>query len=88
MTYIIPTTVGVSALQRRSKAVLNQAKKSRQPVFLTERNQVSAVLLSRETYEQLIQALESAEESFWLGATESSLGFWGHKSNSAYEKML
>ena len=88
MIYKIPTTCGVSALQRKSKAILDKVKSGSEPVFLTEHNQISAVILSSDNYEQLINSLKFDETRFWSQATESSLKFWDHKSNNAYEKMF
>ena len=55
MQAIIPNVFGVSELQRHSKKILDIVRTKKQPVFLTERNKISFVVLDVETYEQLVQ---------------------------------
>jgi hypothetical protein len=88
MQTIIPNVSGVSELQRYSKRILNTVKTKRQPVFLADRNKISSVILDVETYEQLVQIAQSSESNFWTQAQESSLSFWNHSSNDAYEQLL
>jgi hypothetical protein len=86
---MLPQVAGVSDLQRRGKKVLEPIKEDKdQIVLLAERNDVFAVLMNVEHYEELVQLATNHENDFWLGAMESSLGFWKDKTNDVYEKCL
>ncbi len=80
----IPKIHGVSELQRKAKEILTEAKTTGEPIFVTEHNKVSVVILSQEAYENLIQE----EQQGWQKAQEKSLDFWNHNSNDQYEEML
>jgi len=81
-----PNIAGISSLQRQAKKILNQAKKENKPIFVTERSNISAVILSINTYKSLLKKYK--KDDFWLLAQEKSLEFWNHPSNKAYEELL
>jgi len=82
-----PNIAGVSSLQRQTKKILDQVKKDNKPVFLTERSNVSAVILSINSYKSLLKN-QKEKDNFWASCQEKSLDFWNHPSNDAYEKLL
>ncbi len=58
--------------KKRQEEVFNQAAKS--PVFLTERSsRPSHVIMSAETYQQLIEQLAELEDAIWGKAAEAAL---------------
>jgi prevent-host-death family protein len=48
----IPTIVPVSDLRQDAARVLNNAKKSNQPLVITQRGRATAVLMSLDAYER------------------------------------
>lgn len=48
----IPTIIPVSDLRQDAARVLNDAKKSSEPVFITQRGRATAVLMSLDAYER------------------------------------
>jgi prevent-host-death family protein len=48
----IPAIVPVSDLRQDAARVLNDAKKSTEPIFITQRGRATAVLLSLDAYER------------------------------------
>ena len=84
----IPIVKGVSMLQRSSKDLITQVKKSNQPIFLSERGSISAVLLSKDLYSQLTNSLKkNEEEAYWLEASFKSLEFWDNKEDDIWNKV-
>lgn len=88
MFYSVPKVRGVSMLKRKSKEVIDEVKNSNEPVFLSERDDVSVVLLNVKYYDQLMQNAKDKEDYFWLSASEQTFDFWNHPSNDAYEQLL
>ncbi len=82
MSSIVPKVYGVSSLQRKSRSILDEVKSSEDPVFLTEKNKVSYVLITADAYEAM-----NNESYFWTQAQASSLSFWAHESNDAYDEL-
>lgn len=87
MSYI-PQITGVSVLQRKAKSVINQAHDSQAPVFLAEHNNIKAVLLDIQQYEEMMAQMDRDEGLFWQSAQEAGLSFWEDESNDAYNEML
>lgn len=86
---MLPQVTGVSELQRKGKRALEPITTDKdQIVMLSDRNHVFGVVMSVEHYEQLLQLAVNHENDFWLSATQTSLDFWNHPSNDAYEKYL
>lgn len=54
----IPIIAGMTDLQRNSKKVVSYTSGNK-PVFLTQRNTIKSVLLSKETYESLLNSHNS-----------------------------
>ncbi len=48
----VPSIIPVSDLRQGSARVLNEARKTKAPIFITQRGRATAVLLSLEAYEQ------------------------------------
>ena len=57
--------------KKRQEEVFNQAAQS--PVFLTERSRPSHVIMSAETYQQIMEQLAELEDAIWGKAAEAAL---------------
>ena len=57
--------------QKRQEEVFDRAAKS--PVLLTERSRPSHVIMSAETYQQLIEQFAELEDAIWGKAAELAL---------------
>ena len=57
--------------KNRQEEVLDRAAKS--PVLLTERSRPSHVIMSAETYQQLMEQLAELEDAIWGKAAEAAL---------------
>ena len=70
----IPTIIPVSDLRQDAASVLNAAKKSNEPVFITQRGRATAVLMSLEAFQQsesereLLRLLARGEKEIAAGA--------------------
>jgi len=85
----VPQIYGVSELQRKTKKVISSVKLSENPVYLTEHNKISVVMITPEKYEALQKDSEILQErKDWEILSESSLKFWEHPSNDIYNEML
>jgi len=82
-----PNITDISNLQKQIKKILNQAKQKNKPIFLTEKSNISAVILNIKAYKALLKN-QKKKDNFWLLSQEKSLDFWNHSSNDAYEKLL
>lgn len=80
---VIPEVFGVSELQKKYRGILNKSQNNG-PVFLSDRNKISHVILSKKDY---ISLRKKHDENFWNQAQESSLDFWDHPSNNAYDEL-
>lgn len=86
---MLPQVTGVSDLQRQTKKVLEPIRaQDNKIIMLAERNHVFGVVMSLKHYEDLMTQVIDQENDFWANASESSLEFWNHPSNDAYEKYL
>ena len=54
----VPAILPVSDLRQGAAEVLGRVRKSRQPVFITQRGRATAVLMSVESYERTERELE------------------------------
>ena len=73
----IPTIIPVSDLRQDAASVLKAAKKSSEPVFITQRGRATAVLLSLEAFKrseserELLRQLARGEMEIAAGAGHS-----------------
>ncbi len=58
-------------VQKRQEEVFNKA--AIEPVLLTERSRPSHVIMSAETYQQLMEKLAELEDAIWGKAAETAL---------------
>ena len=88
----IPIVRGVSALQRSYKSVIKDAKDSNQPVFLSDRWNISVVLLSKSAFENLVSKKSNMvkdvdEDNYWLAASTKSLDFWDNEDDEIWDTI-
>ncbi|MCR4313624.1 MAG: type II toxin-antitoxin system Phd/YefM family antitoxin [Candidatus Uhrbacteria bacterium] len=62
----LPKTCATRDLQRRYRAIIDSAKKTREPVVLINNSAPEAVLLDIETYNQLTRDEYAWDEAFVL----------------------
>jgi prevent-host-death family protein len=70
----VPTIIPVSDLRQDAAHVLSEARKTHEPVFITQRGRATAVLMSMEAYErsaaerELLLMLARGEKEIAAGA--------------------
>ena len=83
---VIPTITGISELQRKGKKALTPVLSGNEPViFLADRNELFAVVLSLAEYQKLVE--EKNASNAWSQAQESAVDFWNNPSDTIYDTL-
>jgi prevent-host-death family protein len=87
----MPPILPVSDLRVQAKEILKQAKK--QPVVITQNGRPSAVLISYESYNEMVAqimqlaAYRQEERATWSALSEESLQrIWDNPQDAAYDE--
>ncbi|MDH7472809.1 MAG: type II toxin-antitoxin system Phd/YefM family antitoxin [Anaerolineae bacterium] len=81
MTTILPVT----ELRERLGDVLERARTSDEPVFITRHGRAQAVLLSVDSYDRLMDRLSQTSSADWYALSQASLArVWDHPDEDVY----
>ena len=79
--------VGIAELQKNLPKIIRELEKDEKPVFVSRRNNISAVILSAEEYEKILKPLSLLEDIEIADQIRERMKDYDPEKNIPWEKV-
>ena len=79
--------VGIAELQKNLPKIIRELEKEEKPVFVSRRNNISAVILSAEEYEKISELLDLLEDIEIADQIRERMRNYDPEKNISWEKV-
>ena len=79
--------VGIAELQKNLPKIIRELEKEEKPVFVSRRNNISAVILSAEEYEKISELLNLLEDMEIADQIRDRMKNYNPEKNISWEKV-
>ncbi|WP_025209149.1 type II toxin-antitoxin system Phd/YefM family antitoxin [Hippea sp. KM1] len=79
--------VGIAELQKNLPRIIRQLEKEEKPVFVSRRNNISAVILSAEEYKKISELLNLLEDMEIADQIRERMKNYNPEKNVSWEKV-